>query len=313
MVIVDVHDTTEDATGSTKTITLTQLETALNALATANWIGTFGDGSDGAVTLDGTTTFNSFSSLAGSTYTLTRDVFATSLTVNNTVILQPAGYRIFCTGAFSNAGTVSYPGANASGATRGAGIAQGSFANGGPGVTGVTGVGAAPSSNAGSVAVGAGGAGGSGTSGAGGAAVSPNITSTFPFRLPHAVLAGVTQGKFNSGATAPAGAFGGSSGAGDGTTAGGGGGSGGGVIAILAHSAVNTGTITVAGGNGGTPSGGNCGGGGGGGGGLIVAYTLTAWSAGTTTVTGGTGGGHTGTGVSGSAGGTGNVLNVVLA
>lgn len=50
-----------------------------------NGIFSFGDASDGAATLDGTNTYG-FMSLSGSTYTLTRDVYLSSLTVNGTTI-----------------------------------------------------------------------------------------------------------------------------------------------------------------------------------------------------------------------------------
>lgn len=59
----------------------------------------FGDGSDGAVTISVDTT-------------LTSDMFYSSLTVNNTFTLNPAGYRIFCTGTVTNNGTISGNGVN---------------------------------------------------------------------------------------------------------------------------------------------------------------------------------------------------------
>ena len=285
-----------------------------------NYAGLFGDGSDGSVTFDGTNTFPGFASTTGSApnlvYTLTRDVFATTFTVSSGKTLNPAGYRIFCMGAGSNAGTIQYLGANASGATAGVGPGGGTLQPPGNGATGVTGVGAQAGAVNGTSGVGAGGAGGTGTAGAGGAARNPSSTTAFPVRLPSAALAGVSVGKNIAAVQSPAGGIGGSAGAGDGTTGtGGGGGSGGGIIIIFAWSFSNTGTITVAGGNGGNGSlgtGAAAGGGGGGGGGDIIVYTLSAWTAGTTTVTGGSGGALAGTGTAGSAGGSGTVLNVIV-
>ena len=48
----------------------------------------FGDGSDGTVNLDGTNNFG-FANLAGGVYTLTRDVFANTMTLSNNVTLKP--------------------------------------------------------------------------------------------------------------------------------------------------------------------------------------------------------------------------------
>ena len=284
-----------------------------------NYGGIFGDGSDGAVAMDGTNTFAGFASTTGSApnlvYTLTRDVFATTFTLSSGKTLNPAGYRIFCAGTFTNNGTIQYLGTAASGATAGVGPGGGTLQPPGNGATGVTGAGAQAPAVQGGAGVGSGGAGGTGTSGAGGAARNPGFTSAFPFRQPSAALAGIMNGKTVAASQAPTGGAGGSSGAGDGTNAGGGGGSGGGLIVIFAWSASNsaTGTITVAGGAGGSPAAGNCGGGGGGGGGNVIVYTLSAWTnSGTTTLTGGGAGTHTGTGTDGSAGGTGSLLNVVV-
>ena len=130
--------------------------------------GFFGPGTDGAVTLDGSTTYNNFSSLGGSTYTLTRDVWATSLTINNSVTLKTANYRIFCQGTLTNNGTISNLGNAASGTgSSGNGASGGSAAlsggrAGGGGGTGVSGAGSNGSAaNFGNP----GGNGGAGTSG----------------------------------------------------------------------------------------------------------------------------------------------------
>jgi hypothetical protein len=71
----------------------------------------FGTGSDGAITFDGTTTYAGFSTLSGSTYTLTRDVQATTIVVNTGVQLNAAGYRILATQYVANAGVMRPQGA----------------------------------------------------------------------------------------------------------------------------------------------------------------------------------------------------------
>ena len=96
----------------------------------------FGDGSDGAVTLDGSTTYNSFSSLALDVYSLTRDIFVSSLVINTGVTLAPSGYRVFCSGTTTINGTISVVGGN--GGNGGAGGA--STTAGGRGTAGAAGI-----------------------------------------------------------------------------------------------------------------------------------------------------------------------------
>jgi parallel beta-helix repeat protein len=279
---------------------------------TTNYTGVLGDGSDSSVTLDGTTTFNSWSALAGSVYTMSRDVFCTALTINTGVTLKTNGWRVFVTGTLANAGTISSNGGSAAVST--AGAIPYSSANcmyaGSAGATGVTGVGAQGSNSGSGMGTGTGSAGGSGTSGAGGSARAFRTAVTSMFRVVNPALTATTS--FANAAIQVGGGYGGGSGAGDGTNAGGAGGGGGGFIALFANAITNTGTISAAGGAGGTPATGNCGGGGGGGGGFILAYTLSAWTAGTTSVAGGTNGSGIGSGTAGTAGTAGTVLNVVL-
>lgn len=283
---------------------------------TLPWLtGVFGDGSDGSVAFNGTNTFASFATTTGSApnlaYTLTRDVFATNLTISSGISVTPAGFRFFCQGAFTNSGGTVNAAGNA-GLAAGGGAAnpgQGSIQSKG-GASGTTTAGNA-GNGTGAPGLNSSGAGGNGTSGnTGGAAGTAGSASMAWFRNPGAALAGTC----NVGNTLAAvcGGPGGGGGGGDGTNKGGGGGSGGGTVVIFAWSASNTGTISTAGGVGGTPATGNCGGGGGGAAGDILVYTLSAWAPGTTTVTGGAGGGGVGTGTAGGAGGAGNVLNVVL-
>ena len=113
----------------------------------------FGDGSDGAITFDGTTTVLGLvpSSL---TYTLNRSIFCSSITVNGTVIIKTAGFKIFCTGTLTNNGTISNQG--------GAGGAGGASTGGTAGTAGI----AVPAGDLGGS--GAGGLGGLGATGNGG-------------------------------------------------------------------------------------------------------------------------------------------------
>ena len=277
----------------------------------SRYAGVFGDGSDGAVVFDGSTT-NSFSSLAGSTYTLTRDFFATSVTISSSVTVNPACFRMFCQGAFVNSGTISDSGASATSASAAAGESSHVFQGGQSGGAGNTGAGSSGSQGT-AIACGASGGGGTGSGGAGGGGQGTRGGSgTWLLRTPSAVLAGVSWAATTSQVLTLSGGDGGGGGGGDGTNHGGGGGAGGGVIAILAQTLVNNGTITAAGGAGFTPVTGNCGGGGGGGGGIIVAYTLIAWTAGTTSAAGGSAGSGAGTGTAGTAGSAGSVLNFLV-
>jgi hypothetical protein len=274
-----------------------------------NYDGVFGDGTDSSATLDGVATV-AWASLAGSTYTMSRDCNCTNLTVNNAITLAPNGYRILCRGTFTNNGTVSSVGAagNANGNAGGAGgsgtLGAGKAAGAGTTTTGTGGT------NTGCAGYGSGGAGGTGSGGAGGAGGTAGSASNKFFANPFPVLAGVVS-VFGSAAGVGGGPSGGGGG-GDTVNKGGGGGAGGSAIAIMAWAAINNSVITVAGGPGGTPVSGNCGGGGGGSGGIILVYSLAAWTAGTTTVTGGALGSGVGTGTNGTAGGTGSVLNVVI-
>ncbi len=77
----------------------------------------FGDGSDGAATLDGSTDYATWSSRSGDIYTMTRDAYLSALTINATKTLRPAGYRIYVKGTFTNNGTVEYNGGNGGGGT----------------------------------------------------------------------------------------------------------------------------------------------------------------------------------------------------
>lgn len=286
---------------------------------TLPWMsGYFGDGSDGSLTYDGTTTILGMAP-SSNVYTLTRDIFATNLTINNGVTIKPAGYRFFCQGTFTNNGTVNGAGATglASGsatASTGAGtLGAGRAGSSGQTTTGNAGTQGGPGTGSTS---GAGGNGNTGGTNAGGVAVQPATSATSQFRAgPAAVLSGLVQFGQSS-TTNPTVLGGGSSGGGgggDGANKGGGGGGGGAAIVIFAWAIVNNGSFISTGGNGGSPATGICGGGGGGCGGLVLGYSLSAWTAGTITLTGGTGGTHIGSGgTDGGNGSAGNSLNVVV-
>jgi hypothetical protein len=67
-------------------------------------IYSFGDGSDGAATMDGSATPTG-TTKSGSDYTMTRDVYWTDATMSTGTTLNPAGYRIFGTGTLTLNGT----------------------------------------------------------------------------------------------------------------------------------------------------------------------------------------------------------------
>lgn len=127
-------------------------------------IFSYGDGSDGTATCDGSTSVAGMS-LAGSTYTLTRDVYFSSLTINNGVTVNPNGYRIFVKVTLTVNGAISGNGANGATGSNGAtGTAGTGTVSGGAGATTTS---ALPDGYLkGSLAGPAGGTGGNGGSGA---------------------------------------------------------------------------------------------------------------------------------------------------
>lgn len=280
------------------------------------FVGMFGDGSDGAVVLDGVTSYaGSFGTPASNVYTMARDTMCTSLVINNGVTLKTNNFRCFATAFITNNGTIQANGNNAAAGVAGANLGGGTYLGGRGGGQGGTGVSGAGGSGGG-VAVGnSGGAGGTGTSGAAGGAglASLNMANLTPLlRTPWLLLAAIAVYNNLNPVPMSIGAGGGGGGSDASSNAGGGGGGGAGIIALFSPIIVNNGSMSAAGGNGAAGTAGNAGGGGGGAGGLIVAYTLSP-SAGTRTVTGGTAGAGVGTGAAGNAGGVGLALNVVMA
>src|SRR5207249_2424629 len=80
--------------------------------------GMFGDGSDGAVTFDGSSTVLGLVP-SSSTYTLNRSIFCSAITINSGVTIKTAGYKIFCTATLlvNSTGIITNAGANASNAS----------------------------------------------------------------------------------------------------------------------------------------------------------------------------------------------------
>jgi hypothetical protein len=279
--------------------------------------GMLGDGVDGAATISSNTT-------------LTRDMYYSSLTVNNGVTLNPGGYIIVCAGTLTNNGTIARAGntgGTSGGSTAGgagaaiAGVTVGTGGAGAAGGAGGIGNGASgASSGAAAGEGGTGGVGGNGGGGNGGATVggsggNSGVVTLHYFRSVQAMWRNTAVGTYMP---TGAGGAGGAAGGGDGTNSGrggGGGGSAGPCIFIICNTLVNNGTISAAGGNGGNGGAGATGnvgggaGGGGGGGGKIMILANTLSAVGTLTAPGGAAGNGSagaGTGVAGTAGAAGN-------
>jgi len=258
----------------------------------------FGNGADGAVDLDGTNTY-AWASKSGAAYTLLRDVYATTLIVQNGSLLKTNGFRVFAStslnvvsgGAVENDAEGTY-----TGAVRGylGGGANGGFGGGG---------GNSLSFSAG----GNGGAGGAGSSLPG----SSGGTAQYS-KAQFAALEGYV-GALLAITTHMAGGAGGGGGGIDGINPATSGGGGGGVVIIAAPTITGSGTIRANGQVGQSASGGtNNGGAGGGGGGCVVLVTSTAVSGPTIQANAGSGGSGAGTGINGSAGSSGSTRNIVL-
>jgi hypothetical protein len=272
----------------------------------------FGSGVDGSANLDGTNTYP-WCTLSGSTYTMLGNVFLTSLTVANGIILRTVGCIIWCQGTVTNNGTISWNGNAAVTTTAGAAESTaGVFADTLAGGAGR--VNTASSGNAGiahtansGMSPAKGGEGGAGTTTVIGG-------STGATSLPSEAVGGIRQFDnglpqgpifiIGSGSTIRTiqGGGGGGGGAGAASGSSGAGGAGGGIVAISAKAIVNTGTISANGGNGSAGSGtGPVGGGGGGGGGTVYLQYATLTNSGTIQAIGGTGGAGSGTFVEGDA------------
>lgn len=279
----------------------------------------YGDGSDGVITYDGSTTILGVVP-SGSVYTLTRDIFPQTMTVNSGVTVNTGGYRIYVRGVLTIASTaiVGRPGnAGGTGNAAGAALAPHSVGGSGAGAAGFT-VGSGGNTG-GSTNASYGGSGGNGGStptprvaGTGGTATPLGADSGTVRAAPGVHTGVVLGGNSSTGSTTITivqGGAGGGSGGCDTSSNSGSGGGGGGVVLIAALSLANSGTITAAGGNGGNASGTQAGAGGGGGGGTIL-LTTTSSSVGVTDVSGGTHGTATGSGTNGTNGSVGTVIAI---
>jgi hypothetical protein len=281
-------------------------------------IAMFGDGQDGNVDFDGSTTVLGMAPVS-STYVVNRSLNLSNVLIRAGVTLVSTNFRVMANGTLTNLGTIKCSGnagtagSGSSGGTAGVALnaaEYGASGAGGNGAGGATGAGAAGSTGGGlsasmGVAGGQGGNSGLGTSGAGASGgAGGTITSIRKIRaLTHHFLAGATV------ISSSTGGGGGAGGGGNGAQSGGGGGaggSGGGFVIIWADKIINSGTITAAGGaggNGANGTGSNCGGGGGGaggGGGVVFLVYNEIDNTGTITAAGGAGGTK---GLSGGAGG----------
>lgn len=307
------------------------LNVELIAVETAALRMHFGDGSDGAVDMDGVNTFSAFAALGGSIYTLTRDIYPSVLTVRAGITLKTAGFKIFASNSITveATGVISNSGMNGDAATDRGGAAGSSAGGGSTAIppaaqdgsdADADGLNGADEAYAAGGMNGINGANSSGFSGGTGGAATAlpagnggvrNLTVLELWRSFGAST--LTPFGFHAG---NGGAAGGYSDMGNGGGGGGGGGNGG-YMVLFAPVIANVGSITVNGGNGG--NGGNAsgpgnnggGGGGNGGNGGIVAIVCLLRTGNAPSIAGGTAGtGGTGTGTDpggddGSAGRTG--------
>jgi hypothetical protein len=293
---------------------------AIQADMTQVALSNCGDGSDGAIIFDGINAAPGCT-LAGSTYTLTRTLQATTVRHDVGVTRSDDGFVPLHRGEYLWNGEIKVLPKNGGTPTAGAASWTSSARTlfpGGAGGAGKSG-GAGNGTTASSVAPSLGGSGGKGgnvganTGGNGGA--STYVAAYLPATAPSALLMHTISA--SNGLTQLRAGAGGGGGAADATGTGGGGGSGGGQGEQVGHTLTigATATLSCAGGNGGNAGAvGNAGGGGGGGGGhfRFCAHVLTGTvPTAAASCPGGTGGAKTGTGVAGVNGSVGTV-DVIL-
>lgn len=310
------HDATLTGTGSAGA----PLARGTAPLVNKVGLGLYGLGSDGACQFDGVTTPVADATLAGSTYTLTRDVQCDVLTVQPGVRVFTASWRVFAYTSAQIDGTLDNAGRDATASAAGAAQAAGYFAatraGANQGVQLATGTNLPPwytTASNGSVPAAPDGAGANGTlpgrGGGGGAGLGASGTYS-PGNTPLAVTQGGAslwtlwrgRGDASNATTQYVPGQGGSGGALVAAGAGGFGGAVGGVAWLAAPLVTGSGTISARGGNGSARTSGNGGGGGGGAGGLLVLIYNTRAGTLTLSVAGGTGGLGSGTGTGGRGG-----------
>jgi hypothetical protein len=209
----------------------------------------FGDGSDGVIDFDGSTTRLGLVPSSG-VYTLTRDIYlAGGSQISGTAVVRTSNFRVFCSGTFTVGATATLHnnGNNASGLTAGATVnangTVGSITTTSAGGNGATGAGAS-----GSISTTNYGGFGGGTTGGGGQRNPSALAASFGGlrSVPAAIFGGYNN--FNGTSTATQrdyGGCGGSGAGGDGTNAGGGGGGG---VVILVYNTYSGNAATAAGG-----------------------------------------------------------------
>ena len=266
------------------------------------YIDLYGDGSDGNLTVVGTTT-------------LTNTFLYDTITIQAAGILKPAGYRIYArTLVIDVGGKIDDSGNAGVAGVAGAGLGvRGYFgAFSGAGATGVATTTAG--SNAGSAQTLAtplrsdgvqptGGNGGASASNAGGIGRVSTAATLGRKSYPHMLEARFANTQFSCGA-------GGGSGGNVIPSTSGAGGGGGGMVWVAAKSITNNGSICANGGNGGNATlnaGTSSGGGGGGSGGIVMIIYNTTTGTGVIEANGGTGGALAGTGLVGLPGSVGCV------
>lgn len=253
---------------------------------------------------------------SGATYTLTRDVYLTDLTVNTGVTIVTAGYRIFCTGTLGGAGTISNDGKNAVGTVAGSITGVGSVQTGWAGGAGATGAanGSGPLANAGTGHGGSGGGGGAGSNGfTAGGLTAPTVPAGGVQRVLPALLNGIVLKVTTLDILGGGGGGGGGGGSSTGGATGGGGGGGGGLLIVAVRILSGSLAFSAKGGSGAAATNNGGGGGGGGGGAIHLIYGDKSGWTGTTDVSAGAGGAKNGTGTNGSAGAAGNVIQLLAA
>lgn len=282
---------------------------ALSAMA----LGIFGQGTDGAQVIGAGTT------------TLTDDMHATTIVVQNGGILAENGFRIFATTSITVdvGGIIScdgLPGSNAAagvggaaGASRAAGTTAATRAGGAGGNTANNGANATAATTSLGGPGNAGGTSATQSGGTGGTATAPTAAqgriNTGGGRLGHilqAIMARALDGTLFDGG---GGGGGGAGGAGGG---GGGGGAGGGVLFLAAPTITNNGTIRARGGAGADGAVNGGGGSGGGGGAIIRLHRHPLAGAGSWSIAGGVGGAGPGTGNDGNPGDDGDIYDYVV-
>ena len=297
--------------------------------------GMYGDGSDGAINFDGTSTItlganNDGSTLvpAASKYTLVRDIYATTVVFGPGVVVNGAGFFIFATVSANGPGTFSCDGNNGANGTTttaagganvgtnrynlsgGGGGSGGSSANGTVPGNGAThtpekAVGLATANGGAGNFPHGGGSGGNGATTLGSQGGNTSLTSggVPTFKNSPTLIA-----RNNLGISTGAGGGGGGGVVG---FSGGGGGSAGGIVGLFTPILLGALTMSAKGGDGGNGNaGGNTGGGGGGGGGWVVDDIMVGRANLTTSVAGGKAGTPGGTGHAGGAGAAGTIVNL---